>query len=106
MTGPLPCKMVTRTRNIRTFAVASFPLPSKGEAGAFTDDARTVTLVSDDEIEGGPYATYSGDGSSVFADVDLFPALPDMVGGVFDYVVTGEFVAGRWPGSRDDRVCR
>ena len=85
-------EVVTRTRNIRTFAVDLSPL-SKEEAGAFTDDARTVTLtlVSDDEIEAGPYATHSGDGSSVFADADLFPALlPDMVGGVFDYVVTGE----------------
>ena len=92
--GTTSIEEVTRTSNIRTFAfaVASTPL-SKEEAGAFTDDARTVTtltLVSDDEIEAGPYATYSGDGSSVFADADLFPALPDMVGGVFDYVVTGE----------------
>ncbi len=89
--GTTSIEVVTRTRNIRTFAVDSFPL-SKG-AGAFTDGARTVTLVrtlaSNDEIEGGPYATHSGGGSSVFAEADLFPALPGMVGEVFDYVVKG-----------------
>ena len=85
--GTTSIEVVTRTRNIRTFAVDSFPL-SKG-AGAFTDGASTVTLVSNDEIQSGPYATHSGGGSSVFADADLFPALPGMVGGVLDYVVKG-----------------
>ena len=85
--GTTSIEVVTRTRNIRTFAVDSFPL-SKG-ADAFTDGASTVTLVSNDEIQGGPYATHSGGGSSVFAVADLFPALSGMVGGVLDYVVKG-----------------
>ena len=54
--GTTSMEMVTRTRTIRTFAVDSFPL-SKG-ADAFTDGASTVTMVGDDEIEGGPYAIH------------------------------------------------